>query len=1579
MPKQLQRLPPSIQAPLLVKPPVCPVCTQTAGKPSIHPSGLIFGLDEGLPESIKLLIANTATTVETQVHDATQIIDPFVPIENLVSSAVVLGTMLSTWFFTYFRWSIGWYLLFLMMLGEAYRRNQIRLKRKITKEFVKQSALVGLNDNAESVEWLNLLFAKIWTTLEPELSLTIKDTIDSSLEASKPAFLSDLRLIKFTLGSNAPRIDSLRTYPAVEADTLMMDLDLSFTPFDDDDLSERDRANSGIYNFYMELQARIGAGAASIPLPVLLKEFEIAGVLRLQLKFISTSPYIGMVDFGFLQVPRVDFVLRPLKGMDLKDIPGLSTFLQDTIDSVLRSAIVNPNKISINMVEETADRPIGVFCITIFDAKALKNVDITGTSDPCAAVIIGGKEVARTKVIDNNLFPSWNETFHVVVHKSTFTQLANHSDELQIDVWHINPLQKKLIGSTPTVRLQRWVRLLDAGDISELPLEIADELKKDPYRPMTRHEHDWLISNWGIPLGEPSEVTKQLMRPGSDKRGLGEIRFDMAYYPIPETPPEIPIESRSGVLSITVHQAIDLGAAKTACPECSISMDGTHIASTSIKKHTNNPTWNYSWDTYCHDFDTAKLKFVVSDRGAFLGECTTTAKDLVAVSGKDDWFKLFRAATGKIRITAKFIPVDMVHSSTDTSKVKRKEPCAVLRINIRKAEALANVEVLRKSDPYVNLYAGGKFAGATHFRKNTLDPEWNEIFYCVIWTPADTVHCEVFDWNELRDDKKLGQSEIGLNLLLPENPHLGSAHKQSHKAAETLDALTNDGLVLTPKSPSSVSVRAPIYISKNDNAHSTGEQDASHTDSDDAQSVLASTTKKSKFLNKDMFRIKPKQKTNQPRQQGHIYFDVEYFPVLKDLSVKPAATPRNSTTAMLPGIAHEAVVFRTRSSDETHKPSWFEAADKFVTDMSADKCSILIRQQVGEKQSASDFILGIWRGEAIREVIGRSFTALPIRQYTEIPRPMDHLPYVGHLCIEFSYMPVDIHLDAGSRFNSGILNVDIVSASNIAAGDSNGKCNSLSDPYCIVNVNGTTVHKTKVHKKTLNPVFNETVRTPIKSRLRSTLEVQVIDWDAIGGHDALGRVLIHLLDLPTGEAVSRDYPIEDGRGTLKLNLFFEPKAIHDSDASKGDAELRVNGGSGTGLNKFYKGLSTTFSANANVAANTFMSGFKRPSFMPGSQPSAPPKTSDIRYGLEGGERRPGSSDAGSRTLADSQSGQVPVAPVVTPASDAGKTLGVHPRSLRGPPNRTPSPRPATDAAVATGMASEQTSDSTTAGSVASMDTVPITVSTLPTFEVDHVDAQNRGQDQPVTVRRVLSDESISSQRSESAEVATAIVTLQILGARNLFAADSNGFSDPYVKVIQSINGKPKTLLKTSVIKKTLSPVWSDEIVQIQVPPSTVTLSIKDHNLFKGSVDLGHVMLDFMQDGVVSPTAEPVDMWYAIEGGQGELHLKFSIAIIDSNSSDSASIVSEKKRGLFGMRKPSVPVLGSSNNNGGAAQASLLESPDHPQSRRSSGGFMAGLRNISKNLSSSSNVSASASPTISRQESAESISAAATSS
>lgn len=95
-----------------------------------------------------------------------------------------------------------------------------------------------------------------------------------------------------------------------------------------------------------------------------------------------------------------------------------------------------------------------------------------------------------------------------------------------------------------------------------------------------------------------------------------------------------------------------------------------------------------------------------------------------------------------------------------------------------------------------------------------------------------------------------------------------------------------------------------------------------------------------------------------------------------------------------------------------------------------------------------------------------------------------------------------------------MLSITIHAAKDVRSADPNG----FSDPYALVFVGKNKPKKTKIVKKNLSPVWEETFEFPL-TRNDKTLQVQVWDWDQVGTDDFLGLVHVDLSPAHAGEKV----------------------------------------------------------------------------------------------------------------------------------------------------------------------------------------------------------------------------------------------------------------------------------------------------------------------------------------------------------------------------------------------------------------------------------------------------------------------------
>jgi Ca2+-dependent lipid-binding protein len=197
-----------------------------------------------------------------------------------------------------------------------------RVRRRARDDIQRELVKTRLASEHESAEWINHFLDRFWLIYEPVLSATVVSSVDQVLSTNTPPFLDSLRLTTFTLGTKAPRIDKVRTFPKTADDVVMMDWGISFTPNDISDLTPRQAATK--VNPKIVLSVRVGKGLATAAMPILLEDLSFTGLLRIRLKLMTNFPHVKTVDISFLEKPVFDYVLKPIGGEFGFDIGNVS-------------------------------------------------------------------------------------------------------------------------------------------------------------------------------------------------------------------------------------------------------------------------------------------------------------------------------------------------------------------------------------------------------------------------------------------------------------------------------------------------------------------------------------------------------------------------------------------------------------------------------------------------------------------------------------------------------------------------------------------------------------------------------------------------------------------------------------------------------------------------------------------------------------------------------------------------------------------------------------------------------------------------------------------------------------------------------------------------------------------------------------------------------------------------------------------------------------------------------------------------------------------------------------------------------
>ncbi|KKZ61256.1 hypothetical protein EMCG_04129 [[Emmonsia] crescens] len=1043
------------------------------------------------------------------------------------NTAVIIFACLASWVIALLGGGLGWVFIVMAGCGTYYRTSIRRVRRNFRDDINREMAKNRLETDSESLEWINSFLVKFWPIYAPVLCDSIINSVDQVLSSATPAFLDNLRLKTFVLGSKPPRLEHVKTYPKTEVDTVLMDWKFSFTPNDTMDLTARQLANK--INPKVVLEVRIGKALVSKGLDVIVEDFAFSGLMRVKVKLQIPFPHIERVDISFLGRPEIDYVCKPLGGdllgFDINFIPGLESFIKDQIHGNLGPMMYEPNVFPVEIAKMLAGNPVdqavGVVAVTLHGAHGLKNSDkFSGSVDPYAVVSINNRApLGRTKTVHDTSNPKWNETIYVII--TSFT------DSLTLQVYDWNEFRKD--------------KELGAATFPLEPLEKEDE-----------HEN----------------LTLELLSSG---RQRGAIMADVRFFPVLEgrklesgTEEPAP-ESNAGIARFTIEQAKDLDGTKSLIgqlnPYAVLLLNGKEVHTTNKLKRTNNPIFqNPTKEVLITDRKTARFGMLIKDdrdlaSDPTLGRYQMKLNDMLKSMEKgQEWFNLAGAKTGRVKLKVEWKPVALRGIVGSGGYVP---PIGVMRIHIQSAKGLRNVETMGKSDPYTRVLLSGLEKGRTVTFSNNLDPEWDEVMYIPMHSPREKLTLEVLDEEKLGKDRPLGMIELlaadyihenddgeyevddekqqmstglrlgnrghakgVLNYTVAFYPTLNVADPEEEEEEEaTREAMAGEMSMDGPRK-SIESGRPSLENGTNGTRLSTD------TRTNGAPSINVSTSKtpsingsqdapKSPAVPK--IRLTPQDLSQY--ESGLIVFklidgrlahsDVQ-LEVLMDDHVFPSYTSP-----------------RTKSKEAV----FGDVGDAFVRELEVSKITLRLVEKTDTKgEEDSD--------HALAKLTGPTLPTLQQCLYkpTELTlRSQDGS--TSKVTVSLKYIPVKMKLDPRESINNmGTLRVDVLDAADLPSADRNG----YSDPYCKFKLNGKDVFKTKVQKKTLHPAWNEFFECSVKSRIGAHMRLEVYDWDFGDKADHLGGTNIDLEHLEPFHATEVSYPLDGKSGAVRLKLLFKP-------------------------------------------------------------------------------------------------------------------------------------------------------------------------------------------------------------------------------------------------------------------------------------------------------------------------------------------------------------------------------------------------------------------------------------------------------
>ncbi|CAA2996420.1 synaptotagmin-5 isoform X1 [Olea europaea subsp. europaea] len=325
------------------------------------------------------------------------------------------------------------------------------------------------------VKWLNKQLSKLWPFVADAAEAIIKDSVEPLLEEYRPPGITSMKFSKLSLGTVAPKIEGIRVQ-SLKKGQITMDIDLRW---------------GGDPSIILAIEAALVAS-----IPIQLKDLKVFTVVRAIFQLAEEIPCISAVVVALLAEPkpRIDYTLKAIGG-SLTAIPGLSDMIdvsfdtffslvklyamlfgltvflyKDTVTSIITDMLQWPHRIVVPIggipvdTSELELKPQGKIKITVLRANNLKNKELIGKSDPYAVVYIRPLFKVKTKVIENNLNPVWNQTFELIAEDK-------ETQSLIIEVFDQDVGQDERLGIAKLPLIE-----LEAGNSKEIELRLLPSL-----------------------------------------------------------------------------------------------------------------------------------------------------------------------------------------------------------------------------------------------------------------------------------------------------------------------------------------------------------------------------------------------------------------------------------------------------------------------------------------------------------------------------------------------------------------------------------------------------------------------------------------------------------------------------------------------------------------------------------------------------------------------------------------------------------------------------------------------------------------------------------------------------------------------------------------------------------------------------------------------------------------------------------------------------------------------------------------------------------------------------------------------
>lgn len=1045
---------------------------------------------------------------------------------------LMVGTCFFAWLFAYI--GLSWWSLGLVFFGttSVYNTEYRRFNRNIRDDLKRVTIDETMSGRTETTLWLNSFLSKFWVIYMPVLSKQVKDIANPILDDVAPGYgIEALTLEEFTLGTKAPAIRGIKSYTKAGKDIFEMDWSFEFTPNDVSDMTPieaREKINPKI-----SLGVTLGKSFVSKTISVLVEDMNVAGRIRVRLQFGKIFPNIKIVSIQLLEAPMIDFVLKPLGGDSLgidvmSFLPGLKTLVKKIIDSVAGPMLYAPNHMDIDVEEIMAAKSndaIGVVAVTVSSASNLVGSDfISNTVDPYVIIktekSLPNQDGEVHTIIKSDIKnPVWNETKYILINSL--------DQKLTMSCWDFNDVRKdQLIGTAEF----DMTALYQTPGIDNASTSLLMGAKSKG------------TLNYSIQYYPVMQTKKKAEEEETEENEEGQESVVDEDIEEEEEDDEDDKDSDAGILMFTLQKAQNLPTtfqlSNSLSPSVEMYLDGKLIKRYRTLKRINEPSWNEMIEFLVTSKESSKLTLKVYDNRSsgkvLLCSYSGSVEDLVnaAEAGQES---IETSPQGKIFMMAQWKPIKLTGVAKASSSTAL--PLGSLKINVGSANITSSLNGIGDVDPYFTLSLNKHIKYRSPHFSDTLTPQFNSTVYIPIVSENQVLSFAMADYQSIGSDRKIGSLLFPLSRIIEkkkdskgyicksgfsEELHTFNLSGNKSDTVQLGFEFINTMQVYTAEELKEVkSLEEELKAKKEEFEKKQAEYQVEMDKKPDDWQVVDI---KDPFED-DEKRINAKERLSFDELISH---NSGVLNIFLSKGTLPVSTYLQILVDSIPYPQFLSPKYNGRASLS-------ESVNLMIRDLKHSK--LLFR--VTSKKVPKD------RDDLIAEQYLSTFDLL--KKGFDEPTKVE---FNGtSLELRFNYYPAYEKLPVEESVqDTGILSLKLVSASDLMAADRNGK----SDPFAIVYVDGCKVYKSKIIKKTLEPVWNETTDLKIFSKSRNRVFIKILDWDRAGDNDYLGEVELDLNKIESNDTQEWEYPLNT-KGTLKILTKFNPQYV------KPDVEFREKG------------------------------------------------------------------------------------------------------------------------------------------------------------------------------------------------------------------------------------------------------------------------------------------------------------------------------------------------------------------------------------------------------------------------------------